>query len=247
MKINLSILKEITSTCTLTSHLDSASSIILDLTLNYFKATKGSNLSDTNGNLTFKAARGIKPEIMSNLSIKKGQNICGRVAHDRVPLLVSDIITDNRIDKEFIDNYETGSFICCPFMMKEKLLGIINLADKINGQPFSEEEFELIQILSDHIAISLEYVHLKSTLYATTIELNEKNKAINHYKKLEREFETRISHELRKPLHSIKGALYYIRGKNKSESNQDEFVSILSDESTRLINILDKMSSFTNF
>lgn len=244
-KEKISIIKEISSAITSTSSLDSITNLILDLSLSYTKAETGSILLlDSQGDLVINAARGIDTEIMQSIRVKVGDYICGKVALDKTPLLVKDINKSKQINKKQNGKYNTKSFICCPILMKDKLLGVININNKISGTPFTEDELDLINILANQAAIALEQARLISKLRSTASALDESNKELINTDRVRTEFIAKIAHELRTPLNSLKGALYYLKGKKPLEIEQDEFIDILSDETDNLINHLHELFDF---
>lgn len=243
----ISIVKEIAGTITSTSNLHSITNLILDLALSFTKAKSGSILLlDNQGDLVINAARGIDPDLMQTIRVKVGDYICGRVAKDQTPLLVKDIERTREIKRNNVKQYKTKSFICSPILMKDKLLGIININDKIDGGSFSEDDFDLINILANQASISLEHARLVSELRTKASELDERNKGLIDSDILKTEFITRISHELRTPLNSIKGAVYYLKEKRPSVTEQAEFISIVSDETDKLIYLLNELLSYSS-
>jgi hypothetical protein len=246
LEAKLSIIKEIASTIISTDNLDSIVNLILDLALEYTKAKSGSILLlDEKGNLIVKAARGIDSELIPTLRIKLGEDICGKVAMEKTSLLVKDIESDKRIRRKRADRYKTKSFICCPILMKDKLLGVVNISDKIDGSPFTEDEFDLINILATQAAIALEHARLMSELRLKALEMDEINKELINTDRVKTEFVARMSHELRTPLNSIKGAVYYLKEKEiTSKVEQAEFIEIISEETNKMIRLLDELLNF---
>ena len=242
----ISIIKEIAGAITSTSNLHSITNLILDLALSFTKAKSGSILLlDNQGDLVINAARGIDPDLMQTIRVKVGDYICGRVARDQTPLLVKDIERTREIKRNTVKKYDTKSFICSPMLMKDKLLGVININDKIDGSSFSEDDFDLINILANQTSISLEHARLVSELRLKASELDERNKGLIDSDILKTEFITRISHELRTPLNSIKGAVYYLKEKRPSVAEQSEFINIVSDEADTLVFLLNKLLSYS--
>ncbi len=245
----ISILKEVADTIVSSDNIDSITNLVLDLALNYTNAKTGSILLlDEKNELIVKAARGMEPSVISALRLKIGENICGKVALEKKPLLVKDIEQDERIFKKGGDKYKTKSFICCPILMKDKLLGVININDKIDGSPFTEDELDLVSILANQAAITLENARLMSELRYKTVELDETNKGLIEADRLKTEFIARMSHELRTPLNSINGAVYYLKEKKiSSRAEQTEFIEIISAETNKLITLLEGLLDFSKF
>jgi len=239
-----SIIKEVAGIIVSTNNLDCIANLILDIVLQSTRARTGSLLLLNNeGNLLIKAARGINYDLTTTIRLKIGEGISGKVAQEKVPLLVKDIKSDGRIKSQRINKYKTSSFICCPILIKDKLLGVINITDKINGTPFTEEELDLINILATQAAMALEHARLMSELQLKALEVEEINKELVDIDRLKTAFVAKISHELRTPLNSIKGAAYYLKErKAASKVEEMEFVDIISEETNKLIALLDELA-----
>jgi hypothetical protein len=243
LETKLSILKEIADTIVLTNNINIIANLVLDLALNYTGAKTGSILMLTdNDELVIKAARGMDLAVMSGTRIKIGEGICGKVAMERKPILVKDI------ESKTADKYKTRSFICCPILIKDKLLGVININDKADSSPFTEDELDLIIILAKHSAIALENARLMTELERKSTESEEMNRDLIEADRLKIEFIFKISHELRTPLNSIKGAIHYLKGKKTGlNAEQTEFIEIISDETDKLVESFDKLLDFSRY
>jgi hypothetical protein len=240
------IIKEIANTIITTEHVDAIANFILAQALEHTNAKKGSiMLLDENDTLVVKAVKGLDTAVLPSLKVKLGEKICGKVAKDKNALLVKDIKNDKRFKKEGNGRYKTNSFICSPILMKGRVLGVINISDKIDGNPFTEEDLDMIDILSCQMAISLEYLNLRDEFRSITQELNERSKILLESEQLKIEFITEISHKLRTPLNSITGAVYYLKEKDGLKKEQAEFIDIISDETRKMITHLDNLLNFS--
>jgi len=79
---------------------------------------------------------------IKGLKRRIGEGISGKVAGFRTPVLVKDIDADARFIRNGFGHYRTKSFISIPLICSNKLIGLINLTDKSNGQPFSEVDLK---------------------------------------------------------------------------------------------------------
>lgn len=240
------ILQEITSAIALKDNIREIADLILDLATTYATAEKGSLmlLSDRNELLMF-ASRGLDQQLISSYKISVGDGIAGTVAKNRSPVLVEDIEKDATFRSLRRDHYKTKSFISCPIISKSELLGILNINDKKDGEPFNNDEFELTKILANHAAIALENAFLMSQLRAKAKEFEDINKKLVDTDILKTEFLTRISHELRTPLNSLKGAIYFLQhAENRAQSEQREFQGIISSEVDNLIATVENLLNF---
>lgn len=243
----ISIIKEVANTITSTDNSESIANLILDLALSNTKAKSGSiMLLDTHGNLTIRAAKNMDSGTIPHLNLKTGVNICDHIAKAKTTLMPKDIKRDKRFRKKGNGKCETKYGICCPITKKDKLLGVINLSDKVDGSAFTEDDADLIDILANQTAIALDNARLMSELRSKASELDEMNRKLIDSNRHNSEFIANMSHELRTPLNAINGATYYLREKKDEKTKPEEFVEIISDETSKLINLLERLLNFTN-
>jgi GAF domain-containing protein len=247
-KAKFDILQELSNAIVITDDITAIANLLLDLALNYAYAEKGSFMLLTERDeLRILAAKGLDPQLTRSYKVKIGEGIAGMVAKNPTPVLVEDIEKDSNFRNIRRDHYKTKSFISCPIISKNKLLGILNINDKKDGTPFNVDEFELLKVLANHAAIALENAFLLAQLKSKAEELEDINKKLVETDILKTEFLTRISHELRTPLNSVKGAIYFLQqtGNIAKEENQ-EFQGIIATETDKLISIVENLLSFLN-
>jgi HD-GYP domain-containing protein (c-di-GMP phosphodiesterase class II) len=241
----LSILNEISSAIVATDNIRAIANLILDLAINYTNAEKGSlMLLNEKEELYILEARGIDIHFIRSYRLKVGEGIAGTVAEQKTPVLVEDIETDERFKiRKSRDRFKTRSFISCPIISRNRLLGVLNINDKADGV-FKEDELSLIKILANQAAIVLEDAFLMNQLRFKASELEDLNRKLIETDVVKTEFLTRISHELRTPLNSIKGAIYYLQNADKIKGEQKEFQSIISNETDKLIGLVENLLDF---
>src|SRR3990172_2954960 len=117
----LSVLQEISNAIVATDNISAIANLMLDLAINYTGAEKGSlMLLNDSGELYILTARGIGTHLFNSYRVKIGEGIAGAVAEKRIPVLVTDIDTDDRFRRQKRDRYKTKSFISCPIVSKNK-------------------------------------------------------------------------------------------------------------------------------
>ncbi len=149
------------------SGVDDLLKVSLRHTVDLFNAQRGSiYLIDKNEQeLILKAALGMKLSEQKRLVKRLGEGIVGRVAQLKKPLRVEDISKDTRFKNyKSRTSYQSPSFICAPLMIKDKLIGVINIADKESGEPFTRQDLDLLDFLSNQIALNYQRVHLNQNL-----------------------------------------------------------------------------------
>ncbi len=138
--------------------------ISLKMTMDLFHAKRGSIflMNESGTELILKIAQGMEISEQENMVKRLGEGIVGRVAQIKEPIIVEDITQDSRFPGfKSRGNYHTPSFICVPLMLKDKLIGVVNIADKESGHRFSKDELQLLDFLGSQIALN----YLRTQLY----------------------------------------------------------------------------------
>lgn len=245
----LSVLEEISGGLAVADNIHAIAHLILDLTIRHTNAGKGSfMLVNERQELTILSARGIDYGLARTYRIKIGEGIAGTVALQGRPVKVDDIDEDHRFSDIKKDRYRTRSFISCPIKSKNNILGVLNINDKKDGTPFDDYEFALVRIISNQAAVALKNALLFNEIKTKAVELEDANQKLIDSDIGKSEFLTRISHDLRTPLNSIKGSIYHLKNsKPINIGDQTEFIDIISKETEKLISIVEKQLEFLRF
>lgn len=132
---------------------------IMDL----YGATRGSVfiLEGGSNNLVLKTSFGMQLKEEQSVVKQLGEGIVGRVAKLKEPMYVEDIAADERFQNfKERGSYATPSFICAPLLVKDQLIGVINIADKETGSRFNETDMQLLDFLTTQVALNYRRVEL---------------------------------------------------------------------------------------
>ncbi len=109
------------------------------------------------------AAAGLSDEIIKSVRTPVGEGISGWVAEKGEPLLVEDIEKDPRFEKKKSDRkYSTKSLISTPLINRGRIIGVVNVNNKLNNQPFTKEDLDLLANIANQAAIAIENARLFS-------------------------------------------------------------------------------------
>ncbi|MGB8658284.1 MAG: response regulator [Candidatus Zixiibacteriota bacterium] len=141
-----------------TENLKELLSKIVSLATRVIEAKSGSVMliQKPENSLTIEAAIGLSPDIVQDTKLKLGSSIAGYVAQQGTPLIVEDIEKDPRFALVSKRHYATKSLLCVPLRVKDKLLGVINLSDKLSGQPFTHNELRLLTTFASQAAVAID-------------------------------------------------------------------------------------------
>ncbi len=123
-------------------------------------------VDETTGDLVFEKADTKKVE---KYRLKPGEGIAGWVAQEGIPVIVPDVSLDkrfcSRMDKQ--TRFKTISLMCVPIKSQGRVIGVLEVVNKVTGEPFTKEDLNLLMRLVDQAALTIE----RTTLYQKMAEL----------------------------------------------------------------------------
>lgn len=160
------LLKQVNEICVAVDGVRDAQELLevsLKNTIDLFGASRGSIflLGDKDNELVLQTACGMKIDEQKRMVKRLGQGVVGKVAEIKKPLFVDDISKDDRFQNyKSRSSYRTPSFICAPLLIKDKLIGVINITDKKSGHRFTEDEMLLLDFVASQIALNYRRIQL---------------------------------------------------------------------------------------
>jgi len=112
-------------------------------------------LDGTKETLRIAAQQGIDPTVVGNVKVRVGQGIAGWVAHNRKPLFVRVKNDASAVQHTYQDAYNSDSFICVPLIHSNRLMGVMNLSNKRDGEPFEEIDLDRAILAGSVLALTL--------------------------------------------------------------------------------------------
>ncbi|KPL04527.1 MAG: hypothetical protein AMJ90_00310 [candidate division Zixibacteria bacterium SM23_73_2] len=106
--------------------------------------------------LTIKAALGLEPEVIKKTRLKLGRSIAGWVALKKKPLMVRDVEKDLRFKRINKEKYETKSLLSVPLLVKDNVLGVINLSNKKTRKEFNRDDLKLLFTFASQAAVAID-------------------------------------------------------------------------------------------
>ncbi|MBW2492175.1 MAG: PAS domain S-box protein [Deltaproteobacteria bacterium] len=159
-------------------------------------------------NLTLKVAYGIRDESIaffedlkeSKVIFTVGEGIAGKVALEGKAIMINDVSQDKRFDHSNKRNLPIGSILCCPIMVQNEILGVINISNS-HTSAFTSDDMRSITIFSAFASSILNNAILFNELSGVNEKLEKAfNNLMNTEKQLKLEIDERkqAQYELKK-------------------------------------------------
>ncbi len=127
--------------------------------------------------LFFRVLKGEKTEKIVNLRLKEGVGIAGKTFQDRKFKIINNIEKNKDWNKSFdkISGFTTKNMMVGPLAIENKVIGVIQIMNKISGN-FTKDDLEYLKIISSPISIALEnaklYEKSKRLLFEISLSLS---------------------------------------------------------------------------
>ncbi len=136
--------------------------------------------------LVFEVAQGpVAQRLEGGFRVRKGQGISGHVFATGKSILLKDAYSDPRFCKDIdqLTGYHTSSILCVPLKIKERVIGVAQVINKLDGAPFTTDDEENLNLLSVNAALAVENARLHGEIlrkrqlerdlaFASTIQLS---------------------------------------------------------------------------
>ncbi|MBI9050058.1 MAG: GAF domain-containing sensor histidine kinase [Anaerolineaceae bacterium] len=174
--------------------------------------------------LFFRSATNMRyHEDLSKILVPK-ESLAGWVAEHHEAIIIDDVHTDTRFS-DFVEksiNYHTQSMCVVPMIVKDKLIGVLEVLNKKSGQ-FSAVDQEILLALGIQAAIAIE----NSRLFHQSDTIAD------------------LVHELRTPLGAINTITYLLLRPELTQDQKQTFVSTIQEETERLSELVTNFLDFS--
>lgn len=133
---------------------------------------------------------------------KIGEGVAGKVADIKKPVLVKDINSDGRFQHNGFKHYHTDSFMSIPLFGPSGLLGIMNISDKSNREPFSEKDLAFLVTLCRYACIIADNLASSERLLQEKVTFDAQKRLLEKYASVGK-LAAGIVHEVNNPLDGI--------------------------------------------
>jgi signal transduction histidine kinase len=218
----LTVSRILTSTLNLYELLDLIVRAAQDLT--HTEATSILLIDAKTGDLFFEAASGNKSDEVRR-EVVPPDSIAGWVVRNGQAQIIADVSQDNRFSKKTDEDtgFRTRSMLAVPLKVKDRVIGVVEAVNRIGAEPFTEEDIEMLTVLSAQAAVAIE----NSRLFQ------------------QNDFVSEMVHELRTPLTSIIAYSELMLRQDIPLEQAKVFVDTIFQEANRLSRMTNDFLDFS--
>lgn len=181
---------------------DSHMAEILTIILEYLGVEQGSIMVlEKKKYLVVKAAS--RPELIGCRQTLSDNSVASLAAKSREPLFIPDITNDKRFNGLCRDSYKKKALLSVPIVHKGKVIGVINVTDKIGNRDLRQQDIGRLLDFSSLILSLLVQQNLQDELKKQRNTLRKRNKELRHQQKLRDELSKMLVHDLKGPLSEV--------------------------------------------
>ena len=163
-------------------------------------------LVDDDDSLKIRSSRGLPDGVRQNVTITPGEGVSGYVLEHGEPVLIDDLSTDGRFPpRSGVVRYRTGSLLSVPIRYQQRIMGVLNVNNKRNGEAFTGVDQELLLMIAHQTALAIENMKLVGHLQEKNLEVERAHADLMKLHQDRTRFVCNLSHELKTPLTSVLG------------------------------------------
>ncbi len=106
--------------------------------------------------LAIEASIGLDRNLTDTVKLPIGSSIAGYVAKSGAPLIIEDVEKDERFKRINKERYSSSSLLCVPLKVTNRILGVINMANKRGGEIFTEHDLKLLTTFAAQAAAAID-------------------------------------------------------------------------------------------
>jgi len=160
----LATLNELARQLSSTLELDPLLNHILDSAVEILNCEAGSLLlvDEQTNEMVFTATAGPVAGELLGRRIPAGTGVVGKAASERQPLIINDIAQSpewfSKPDEE--TGFHTRSLLVVPLLVKDVIIGVVEVINRIDGLPFLKEDLDLLAAFAGQAGIAIENARL---------------------------------------------------------------------------------------
>ncbi len=151
---------------------------------------------------------------LKRIPVPLTRSIAGAIVQENTAIMINDVTTDPRHYRVTDDKsgFLTHSLLGVPMRIKERVIGVLEAVNKLNGN-WTPDDQHYLEILASQAAVAIENASLVAKLRTAYQDLSQVDKIKN-------DFISIASHELRTPLGVILGYASFLKEESQGEASE---------------------------
>lgn len=104
--------------------------------------------------LRIRAAKGVTKTKIKIIRFKVGEGVAGWVAREGKPVFIKNVLRAHRF-KNIMNRKEKRQLICVPLKVRAKIIGVINVEEKVGGLAFTRDDLTILTTIGYEAAIAV--------------------------------------------------------------------------------------------
>ncbi|MGB2600682.1 MAG: GAF domain-containing protein [Candidatus Omnitrophota bacterium] len=174
----LATLTKISKAITSDLYLEDILKLIVSLTASVMNAKTCALwlLDDETKELRIRATQALSKEYLKERALKVGEGIVGLVAKEKEPVIIPDVIEDERYKQKTLAQKEGFvSMLSVPMLVKDKVIGVINVYT-VEKHDFTKSDINLLSGVANQAAVAIENTELMVKTKVIQEELETRKK-----------------------------------------------------------------------
>lgn len=176
--------------------------------------------------LKFEVTKNLDESVRRKVRVRMGEGIAGKALMEGKAIWADDAVKAG-ISTGDGRGYRSNSFICAPILKGDLRIGVINLTDRSDGRPFSEQEERIVEEFASVIAETLTDMRIRYVEGVGKLcdVLERRSPFLNGYSRKVSQYARRIAERLSLPSEKIDYLVELGMIRELGEIGMDEIVS----------------------
>lgn len=181
---------------------------------------------------------------VKGLRQRVGEGIAGKVADIKDAVLVKNIDQDMRFRRNGFNHYRTKSFMSVPLFSPRGIIGVINIADKRNGEAFEESDLDMANAICKYACLAVDRLITYASLRQEK-EISDKQKMLLEKYASVGKLAGGIVHEINNPLDGVIRYTNLLLEQPENNTITHEYLMEIKKGLSRIANITKSLLDFS--
>ncbi|MBW1740149.1 MAG: GAF domain-containing protein [Deltaproteobacteria bacterium] len=174
---------------------------ILREVVNCMQAKSGSIML-LKGRKTLEVVASTRPELIGVKQRLDEESPSSWVVRNKAPFYTDRTTESKNLQKRF-DHYEKDAFLVVPIISNNKVIGVLNVTEKIGADIFEKEEQEMLLRVAGQVISALENQRLIESLRKSRRTVQKKNRELMKLEALKTDLFNMLIHDLKGPISEL--------------------------------------------